>query len=417
MAADQAARPAPARGGLLPRRRRGGAPAGPHLGRGGARLQRGRPRDRRHLQRRAADDPRRRGRARLRRAVAQRRAGAADRGAAVRVAAVLRRARRCPTRTRCSTRPGWLGDLGTFDSPMDKAIDPKVAEGLAAAWRARAVLGLGPELEARIAGAVDARGARAVLPLPERAAEPDQLERRALRLRGDADRQPRELLRRRLPPPHAPLRRRRAPAAASGAGRATCRRATASSTRPTAPLAQERRLGRVREHHAALPQLVRAGAAGRDAPAPAADMRAAARVGGARAVRLLDAQRDAQLGQRAGLQALDEGQDVGLRAAGAAGDRELAALLAAPAAGRVGEVRLRPRAVAVRDPLRAARAARTSRPCTSTTSAASTRAPAAGGSTSPAWARTRRARSSAASGRWTPSRRRPSTPSTPTSAA
>ena len=39
---------------------------------------------------------------------------------------------------------------------MDKAIDPKVAEGLTAAWRARAVLGLGPELERRIVGAVDA---------------------------------------------------------------------------------------------------------------------------------------------------------------------------------------------------------------------------------------------------------------------
>ncbi len=39
---------------------------------------------------------------------------------------------------------------------MDKAIDPKVAEGLTAAWRARAVLGLGPELEARIVAAVDA---------------------------------------------------------------------------------------------------------------------------------------------------------------------------------------------------------------------------------------------------------------------
>jgi len=56
--------------------------------------------------------------------------------------------------------PGWLGDLGTLNSPMDKAIDPKVAEGLTAAWRARAVLALGPQLEARIAGAVDsvARG-------------------------------------------------------------------------------------------------------------------------------------------------------------------------------------------------------------------------------------------------------------------
>src|SRR4051794_32448050 len=52
--------------------------------------------------------------------------------------------------------PGWLGDLDTFDSPMDKAIDPKVAEALTAAWRARGVLGLEPALAERIAGCVDA---------------------------------------------------------------------------------------------------------------------------------------------------------------------------------------------------------------------------------------------------------------------
>ena len=52
--------------------------------------------------------------------------------------------------------PGWVGNLDKLDSPMDKAFDPKVAEGLTAAWRARAVLGLGPELEARIVTAVDA---------------------------------------------------------------------------------------------------------------------------------------------------------------------------------------------------------------------------------------------------------------------
>src|SRR3954451_20420351 len=40
--------------------------------------------------------------------------------------------------------PGWLGDLDTLNSPMDKAIDPKVAEALTAAWRARQVLGLDP---------------------------------------------------------------------------------------------------------------------------------------------------------------------------------------------------------------------------------------------------------------------------------
>jgi hypothetical protein len=52
--------------------------------------------------------------------------------------------------------PGWVGDLHVLDSPMDKSFDPKVAEGLTAAWRARFALGLGPELETRIASAVDA---------------------------------------------------------------------------------------------------------------------------------------------------------------------------------------------------------------------------------------------------------------------
>src|SRR5215210_3421016 len=64
--------------------------------------------------------------------------------------------RRLPNPDTMFHTPGWLGDLGTFDSPMDKAIDPKVAEGLTAAWRARTVLGLGPELEGRIVAAVDA---------------------------------------------------------------------------------------------------------------------------------------------------------------------------------------------------------------------------------------------------------------------
>jgi hypothetical protein len=56
--------------------------------------------------------------------------------------------------------PGWVGDLHTLDSPMDKAFDPKVAEGLTAAWRARAVLGLPEEVVAQIVACVDsvARG-------------------------------------------------------------------------------------------------------------------------------------------------------------------------------------------------------------------------------------------------------------------
>ena len=38
--------------------------------------------------------------------------------------------------------PGWVESLGTRDAAMDKSIDPKVAEALMYAWRARSVLGL-----------------------------------------------------------------------------------------------------------------------------------------------------------------------------------------------------------------------------------------------------------------------------------
>src|SRR5215218_6310706 len=64
--------------------------------------------------------------------------------------------RRLPNPDTMFHTPGWLGDLGTFDSPMDKAFDPKVAEGLTAAWRARATLGLSPGLANRIVSVVDA---------------------------------------------------------------------------------------------------------------------------------------------------------------------------------------------------------------------------------------------------------------------
>jgi hypothetical protein len=68
--------------------------------------------------------------------------------------------RTLPNPDRMFHTPGWLGDLWTYDSPMDKAFDPKVAEALTAAWRARAVLGLTPDTVARIVASVDsvARG-------------------------------------------------------------------------------------------------------------------------------------------------------------------------------------------------------------------------------------------------------------------
>ncbi len=68
-------------------------------------------------------------------------AGAADRGAAVRVAAVLRRHARCPTRTRCSTRRAGSADLGTLRQPDGQGDRPEGRRGpdrrVAGARRAR----------------------------------------------------------------------------------------------------------------------------------------------------------------------------------------------------------------------------------------------------------------------------------------
>jgi hypothetical protein len=46
--------------------------------------------------------------------------------------------------------PGWTGNMVGDYVAMDKAIDPKVAEALSLAWRARDVIGLSPEIAARI---------------------------------------------------------------------------------------------------------------------------------------------------------------------------------------------------------------------------------------------------------------------------
>ncbi len=57
--------------------------------------------------------------------------------------------------------PGWVESLGTRDSAMDKSIDPKVAEALMYAWRARDALRLPDETIALIADRISrcARGA------------------------------------------------------------------------------------------------------------------------------------------------------------------------------------------------------------------------------------------------------------------
>src|SRR4051812_9589053 len=47
--------------------------------------------------------------------------------------------------------PGWVGAMAGGYDVMDKAIDPKIAEGLVAAWNARGALGLDPAVAGRIA--------------------------------------------------------------------------------------------------------------------------------------------------------------------------------------------------------------------------------------------------------------------------
>jgi hypothetical protein len=56
--------------------------------------------------------------------------------------------------------PGWVESMGSRDAAMDKSIDPKVAEALMYAWRARDVLGLPRETVALIADRISrcARG-------------------------------------------------------------------------------------------------------------------------------------------------------------------------------------------------------------------------------------------------------------------
>lgn len=68
--------------------------------------------------------------------------------------------RRGPRSGKMFHTPGWMADMNTFRSTQDKSIDPKVAEGLVAAWRARDTLALPPATVARIVDCVErvARG-------------------------------------------------------------------------------------------------------------------------------------------------------------------------------------------------------------------------------------------------------------------
>ena len=196
---------------------------------------------------------------------------------------------------------------------------------------------------------------RRLLPLPQCQAQPDQLERGGLRARRHHDRR-HVAAASRLLPAHAPLRRGRAPAVARGPARAPMLRrlgeprSRLSVQLPDHAAAGRRlqpRLGGVREHHRALPALVRPRTRRRDARAAARRPRRAAGLGRARAARLLDPQRLPQLGHWARPQALADRQDLRLRTAGAARHRAGRRLPCAPRVRRVGEalLRSRPRAL------------------------------------------------------------------------
>ena len=239
---------------------------GPPVGRGRSLLSR-RRRGRVGDQRRPAHDPRGGRAARSPRRRPRRRPRARAGRPPVRVAAV-ERARPCHAARQDVPRRRMAGQraLGRRGDGEVRRPEGRRGPGLRVA-RARR-----PRDRARRGAAHGlaraALRARSLLPLPQRPPEPDQLERRGLRPRRDDD--GRHLAAApRLLPAHAALRGRRAPAVAGRPPRAPVLRRL-DQPGPGLPLqlpdhapARRRlqpRLRRVREHHRALPALVRAGA-------------------------------------------------------------------------------------------------------------------------------------------------------------
>ncbi len=179
--------------------------------------------------------------------------------------------------------PGWVGNVAGPYSTMDKAIDPKIAEGLRRAWEARAVLGLDDATVALVAAETEAVARTPFFRFPavrlNQINWPAELYAHEAAVTGTP-----ELL---VGDYRAHVR-----SFLDGA-----RAGIEPVAEPALPLparapagrAREHRLGRVREHDAALPGLVRRGAGRGDGAAPARRRAAAAALGRARAVRLLDA--------------------------------------------------------------------------------------------------------------------------------
>ena len=251
---------------------------------------------------------------------------------------------RRPAPTRRSPGPGGRRRRTARPSPGLRQLD--VVDGLVHAYLARDALGLdaadgGPHPPTR-----STRGDEPRLPLARPAAEPDQLVLRALRRRRDRQRRARRARR----PAWRTNSRASSPACrghggAAGnlgpglrfhylpAARARTRRSNVDSAEyANIVLSFSRYYGLARE-------------AGMRAARAA---RPAARVGAARAQRLLDAQRLHELGQRPRLRALAPAQEDRAGAARADRRRGAAGAPARAGVGRVGQVDARSRAARLR---------------------------------------------------------------------
>ena len=244
--------------------------------------------------------------------------------------------------------PGWVESMGTREAAMDKSIDPKVAEALMYAWRARDVLRLPQETVDLIVDRVNrcARGPFFRFPnvrlnqinwncelYAHNATVTGNAELLVNDYRAQVVRFCDGITRAALPGGSPNL----------GPG---YRFHYLPHRPPDAPL-QHRQRG-VRERDDPLHPLLRAGARRRHGPDRARAGEPAAGLGRARPVRVLDARRLSELGHGLRVQALARRPHVGAGAAGPAGDRGQPALSPAPRAGRVGQAPVRSRAGPVR---------------------------------------------------------------------
>ena len=276
------------------------------------------------------------------------RAGAGDRGAAVRGPALASRGDR-PAGDRLRLGPdarlglGRGGRLARAPARRDRRGGrPRPRAGLAGARHALARVAR-PRLDRR-----PALRDEPVLRVPRPAAQPDQLAARDLRVGGRRGRRPAAAAPR-DPAAARPLRRRadaRGPAVPHPVHRPGLP-VPLRAGRPRRRPCQLRQPG-VRDGGVRRPAVLRAGAARRHGAVVTAPAGRAARVGRARAVRLLDARGLPELGHRRQLPPLAPGDEVRPRPGGAAGHRGHAVAAAVARARPLGQVPARQRPGAVR---------------------------------------------------------------------